>query len=81
MIGFSRKHTWQVLRGFLRFGGRHVVVATVAVVRVVWSKLSSSCDTALLLSRCNSVGGNLGKLLGAFVGVMTHSSTFIAGYC
>ena len=53
-----------------------MVETTIVVVLV-----PSSYKAALLLSRCSGIGGNVGKLLGALVGVVTHNSTFIAVYC
>ena len=52
------------------------MVETAVVVVLV----PSACEAALLLGRCSGIGGSLGKLLGALVGVMSNSSTFIAGY-
>jgi hypothetical protein len=60
---------------FVRFCGTHVVETAVVVVLV-----PSACEATLLLGRCSGIGGCLGKLLEAFIRVMTHSSTFIAGY-
>ena len=51
---------------------------TVAVVRVPRGKLSSWLNTALLLSRGVDFGGGV-HFLGAFIGIMTLNSTFIAG--
>ena len=71
-MGLTRKHTWHGLGCFQGFCCIHVVETAVAVVRV-----PSGCKAALLLGRCSSIGGSLGKLLGALVGVMPNHSTLI----
>ena len=56
-----------------------------AVVRVAWGRLPSGCDTALLLGWFIGLGGCIvscfHQFLGAFIGVMTHNSTFVTGDC
>jgi hypothetical protein len=54
-----------------------VVEAAVAVVGVVGGELLAGGDTALLLSRCSGVAGELGKTLGTLVGVVPHYTTLI----
>ena len=58
-----------------------MVEATSAVVRVVGGELLAGGDTALLLSRCSGVAGELGQPFGALIGEVSHHSTFIAGDC
>ena len=54
-----------------------MVEAAVAVVGVVGGELLAGGDTALLLSRCSGVAGELGKTLGTLVGVVPHYTTLI----
>ena len=49
----------------------------VAVIGVVGGELLSGGDAALLLNRCSGVAGELGKPLGALVGVVSHYTTLI----
>ena len=80
----NRKHTPSGGDGFKGFGGSHAVETTVVVVRVAWSRLPSGCDAVLLLGWFIGLGGGIvscfHQFLRAFIGVMTHNSTLIAGH-
>ena len=73
----DRKHTQYNIWCFLGFFGAHVEETAVAVVGVVGGELLAGGDTALLLSRCSGVAGELGKTLGTLVGVVPHYTTLI----
>ena len=73
----DREHTQYNIWCFLGFFGVHVVEAAIAVIGVVGGELLAGGDTALLLSRCSGVAGELGKTLGTLVGVVPHYTALI----